>query len=657
MRYELALLYVAVTRTRSTLLAWDGEQAAPVWDAPGVAPLVFRTADLGRLSELWKTSSSPAEWEAEGDYFFERERFAAARECYRNAGAEKKQELAAARVLEADGENEEAAELYERNGEPPRAAACWERAAQWGRAERAWRAAGDPRRARTCEARLAESQGRLEHAALAWQELGDTARAEALWLKAGAFDRLARAAQEAGAFARAAELFERARLSRDAAAAWERAGELERAGDLWLRLGDHARAAGLYRRAGNDEKLLRCLRHLGDHREAALLYEKRGEIEKAVDAFAAAAAASETARRRLESELPEAKTRRTALKAGTRLAALGRDAEAAPLFLRGGALDAAARRYERLGDHAGLAACHEAAGRWRDAARELGMAEAPAASEPDRASRIQHLLYRHLETAHEQGRDEQEVESLVREAERLIDQGNLVAALARVRLCGVVEGVAQISRRLGWHEDALDWLLEARHPSRALRYVKEGGFDVSVEMFDRLAEKHGDADRAIMEDHAAREETFLHLLSAAVTALPPEEAERRVEAFFSTTSGRMMFFDTIGEVGMELLVRNRACTALMRLLSTELRIGREQSRQMDEFGQRLARAAAETGDPRLAACDAYFQDVCHRGRPRGAVRARNRAPRARAADVRHPRPQPRAVPRSGRRPHGRGRGR
>ena len=85
-RHELALLYVAVTRTRSTLLVWDGEKTAPVWEAPGIAPLVFRTGDLDRMTELWKTSSSPAEWEAEGDYFFQRERYAAAQECYRNAG-------------------------------------------------------------------------------------------------------------------------------------------------------------------------------------------------------------------------------------------------------------------------------------------------------------------------------------------------------------------------------------------------------------------------------------------------------------------------------------------------------------------------------------------------------------------------------------------
>src|SRR5208283_1179278 len=146
-----------------------------------------------------------------------------------------------------------------------------------------------------------------------------------------------RSALAAGENGKAAELFERARMSRDAAGAWERAGELERAGDLWLRLGEHAQAARLFRRGRNEEKLLRCLRQLGNHREAALLLEKRGEIEKAVDAFAAVVSGSEEARLQLQSDVPEAKTKRSALKAAIRLAALGQDIDAAPLFLRGGA--------------------------------------------------------------------------------------------------------------------------------------------------------------------------------------------------------------------------------------------------------------------------------------------------------------------------------
>jgi hypothetical protein len=613
-RYELALLYVAVTRTRSTLLVWDGQQPAAVWDAPGIAPLVFRTGELDRLSELWKTASSPAEWEAEGDYFFERERYAAARECYRNAGAEAKFELAHAHALEADGEHAAAAPLYERRGETALAAACWEHASEWERAERAWRSAGDLRRARTCGAHLAESRGRHAEAALAWEELGESARADSLWRRAGAFDRLARSALAAGEYGKAAELFERARMGREAAGAWERAGEFDRSGDLWLRLGEHVEAARLFRRSGNTEKLLRCLRHLGNHREVALLLEKRGEIEKAVDAFAASASESEEARQRLESEVPAAKTRRSALKAAIRLAALGRDSEAAPLFLRAEAVDAASRRYERAGDHSGLSRCHEKAGRFLESARELGMAPGPDKDEPRRSVEIQHLLYRHLEAARRQGKEEREVDALLQEADRHVAQGNLVAALARYRLCGVGEAVADISRKLGWHEEAVDWMLASGNTSAALRYAREGGFPVSLAWYDRLASGHLD-DRSWSVDSSRESRgTLLNLLAAAVHPLPLEEAARRVEAFFRREYGQYASADSIPDEGLALLLRARASAAIMNFLHHELQFLGDLSPRVLEFAEQLDRTAVETQDARLVACHAYFQDLRQFGR-------------------------------------------
>ena len=603
-RYELALLYVAVTRTRSTLLAWDGERPAPVWDAPGIGPLVHRTREMDRLAALWKTVSSPAEWEEQGDYFFERENHSAARECYRNAGAEGKQELAAACVLERDGDHGAAAVLFERRGEHARAAACWERTGDWESAETAWRSCGDGRRALACSAHASEARGELGAAALAWESLGDGKRAASLWQRAGAFDRLARSALAEGEFSRAAEHFEKARMGREAAAAWERAGESERAGDLWLRLGNHAEAARLFRRSHSDEKLLRCLRQLGEHRQAALILEKRGEIEKAVEAFAAAAAVSEEAKRRIEAEIPEARTRRSAIKAAIRLAALGRDAEAAPLFIQGGIVDAAARRYQKTGDHYGLSRCHEAAGRWREAARELGLAADPGEN-AGRSAAIQSLLFRHLQTARAQGREKKEIESLVEEAETLRAKGNLAAALARYRLFGNAEAVAELSRKLGWHEDAIDWLLDTRNTTLALRYAREGGFAVPLSLFDSLRGRHLGGDAREVRGLAELRETFVHLLRAAVAALGPEEACTRVEEFFADEYGMYVMLDRIPEAGLNLLVEARAATSIMRLLAFELGLARSTDRRLKDFLDRLQRAAAESGDDRLAACSAY----------------------------------------------------
>ena len=404
-------------------------------------------------------------------------------------------------------------------------------------------------------------------------------------------------------------------MSRDAAEAWEQAHEFERSGDLLLRIGDHAEAARLFRRAGSEEKLLRCLRQVGDHREAALLLEKRGEIEKAVDAFTAAAASSEDARRRLESEVPVAKTRRAAVKAAIRLAALGRDAEAAPLFLRGGEVDAAARRYERAGDRLGVARCHETAGRWLEAARELGLAADPDGDDHRRAAAIQRLLGRHLEEADQHGRGEREVGVLLQEAARLVEQGNLVAALARFRLFRVEQEVAALSRTLGWHEEAIDWLLATDNTAAALRYAREGGFVLSMEALNRLVEGHFDDERQSLEAYQRSRETFVHILAAAAEPLAPEEAAQMTEAFFERNYGQFVSVESIPDRGLALLLRTREAITIMNMLHFELDIRGEPSRQVQEFLEQLARTVEETRDLRLDACLAYSRDMRQFGRP------------------------------------------
>jgi hypothetical protein len=611
-RHELALLYVAVTRTQNTLLAWDGEVPAPVWTAPGIAPLVFRTSELDRLTELWKTRSSPADWEKEGDYYFERERYAAARECYRNAGAGTKAEHAHARLLFAQGDYAEAAPLFEGQGESAQAADCWERTGNWERAESGWRTAGELRRAQICSAHLAEARGNVEEAAQAWEALGDQGRAESLWRRARAFDRLALSALGARRYAEAAELFERVRMNREAAEAWEKAKKYERAGDLRLRLGEHAEAARLFHKSGSTEKELRCLRQLGRYREAGLLLEKQGEIEKAIDAFTQAAAESEEARQRIQREVPEAKTRRAALKAAVRQAALGRDAEAAELFLKAGVLDAAARRYERVGDRAGVARCHERAGRWLEAARELGMA--PGSDEIRRCDAIQALLYSHFQAARRQGREEREAQALLSEAARLWEKGNLVAAMARYRLFGAVKEVAEISRKLGWHENTIDWMLASGFASQAREYVKEGGFPVTREFFDRQVGALLDLSHGCERDLKETRAVLLSSLSILAESLPAEDARRAVEDYFERAYGGFPSMDLIPEEALALVLRARASSAIIALLAWQLRFLRELPDRFQEFGERLGRAAEQSGDPCLAACHAYYREMKRYGR-------------------------------------------
>ena len=160
-RHELNLLYVAVTRARNTLLIWDGEQVSPIWEIDALAGQVYRSAESADIDNLWQRVSTPAEWRAQGDYFMEREHFAAAEECYRNAQAVTEQEVARAHRLEREGELRAAAEVFVGLGRVPRAAEGLERAGEFAEAARMWRRAGNEMRATACEAKQQEVRRRL----------------------------------------------------------------------------------------------------------------------------------------------------------------------------------------------------------------------------------------------------------------------------------------------------------------------------------------------------------------------------------------------------------------------------------------------------------------------------------------------------------------
>jgi hypothetical protein len=296
-----------------------------------------------------------------------------------------------------------------------------------------------------------------------------------------------------------------------------------------------------------------------------------------------------------------------------RLAALGRDEEAAPLFLQAGAPDAAARRFERLGDHLGLASCHEAAERWLQAARELGAAPAPEDGRP-RVAAIQRLLYRHLQSSRLQGREKREVESLAQEADRLFARGELLPALAMFQLFGHAEVVADICRRLGWHEEALDWLLASGNTALALSYAREGGFAVSEAMLDSQLNRHPDDRRLSEKAFNEIRATFVQLLASFAQAREPQEATSKVEAFFAGAYTGFERADELSAAEIDLILKTHAATVIMNLLVSERMFSREPSRQFHDFAAQIAQAAAESGDLGLAACDQYARSTRRDGR-------------------------------------------
>ncbi len=370
-RHELNLLYVAVTRARNTLVIWDGEQVSSIWSIDSLADQVYRSADGTAFETLWQRVSTPDEWEAQGDYFAEREHYAAAEECYRHAQAMGKEDLARARRLQQEGDHRTAADLFARHGHAEPAAENLECADAFREAARAWRRAGREMRAVASEARHYESAGNYAAAARRWQQLGDDDGVLRNWELGRDFGKLAQYHLERNARGEAARYLQLAGDHAEAAVQFRRAGLLELAAQEFEQAGDHARAATLYRRLQDGAGLLRCLLHDGAFHDAGLEYERRGDLEKAADCFRRYAEGSPEARQDLERRLAKITPKRPGMRAAIRLVALGRLDEAAPIYARRGHHERAAELFSEAGrpDHAAL--CLAECGRYREAADEV----------------------------------------------------------------------------------------------------------------------------------------------------------------------------------------------------------------------------------------------------------------------------------------------
>ena len=396
LRHELALLYVAATRARSSLIIY--RRPGPLGDlghrfpfvagvphlghgqAGGAHPPRLRAGGVGGAGGLF-----PAAGALRGGQRMLQERGGRGKgvPCIGDASGEAGELRRGGAPVRGGGRPGEGSGLLHAGGPVAAALALW-------------RALGEQRKILECSARVHEEEGKLALAAGEWEELGEEDRALTDWEKAGAFDRVGRALAARGENARAAKLLEKAGLFAEGAAALLKIGRDGQAGDLYYRAGDFKNAARCFRKVGDDEKELRCLRHMGDPRAVALFHQKRGETRKAIEAFAAFAGAGDANRAALAAMIPEVKTSRSALSAAIMYAALGMPEKAGPLFLRAGEHSLAARELEKAGDFTGLSDSYAAMGRSLDAAHALEKASLPPAEMIEKLIR---LLDGHLDAA------------------------------------------------------------------------------------------------------------------------------------------------------------------------------------------------------------------------------------------------------------------
>ena len=182
-KHEINLLFVAITRARNTLIIFDSSN--DVWDLSIFHNLFYRTGERDILSEIWQRVSTPEEWDKQGDYFFKREHYPAAVECYKNAGNITRAEIAKAFSFEEEKQFKAAAELYEKHGYIQEAAECYEDASLFVHAHRLWKKLKNKNRVMISRIKLYEQNGDFNKAAEEWSKLKEFEKAFENWNKAG----------------------------------------------------------------------------------------------------------------------------------------------------------------------------------------------------------------------------------------------------------------------------------------------------------------------------------------------------------------------------------------------------------------------------------------------------------------------------------------
>ena len=605
-RHELNLLYVAVTRARNTLVIWDGEQVSPIWSVDGLADQVYRSTDAAAFDTLWQRVSTPVEWEAQGDYFVDREHYAAAEECYRHAQAPVKEELARAHRLQRQGEHRSAASLFARHGRTAEAAESLERAGAFREAARAWRRANGEMRALACEARHYETSGNYAAAARRWQKLGAEDAVLSNWERGGEFRKLAQFHLDRNAVGEAARYLKLAGDHAAAAAQFRRAGLLSFAAEEFERAGDHARAAALYRRTGDHDGLLRCLLAGGAYHDAALIYEKRGDLEQAADCFRRYVDSSPQARKDLEQRLTVISPKRPGMRAAIRMAALGQAGRAAPIYFRNGHRERAGELFHEAGEHESAAECLAQCGRYQDAAREVLQADGDESYHKAAGYLLSYMTEGGLPVL---GR----VSEATRTGGRLLRRGQPRLALAYYLAVGslrdvYVEGVTASFAMLERHAVALDYCLHRGHPDAAAAYLDaRTGLVLPVSDVEALVRGSGKQTRLrdVDADEITRGVLFRVMHGCLYRGAEPDRRERLAALFDDEAALLYPHLVPLSPELSDLVIDLRRLDMIVGYVKMSYL---QDAAARKYFLDRLARTASAERDPELALC-ALLEDM------------------------------------------------
>lgn len=610
LKHELNLLYVAVTRARNTLVIYDGDAPSRVWGLEGLRDMLYRTSEKVALSEIWQRASTPEEWEKQGDYFFEREYYPAAMECYKNGGNLRKKEVAQAFVLETRNCHADAARLFEKHQDHARAAENYEKSLHYERAMGLWTRVGDNERSALCRIWMYETQGRHSEAAREWLKHGEEEKALENWEKASDYAEIGRYHLSRKQYAKAAAGFEKVERYEDAASCYKKAKKFARAADLYFRAEDYENAAILYKKLKHKDNLLQCRLAMGDSYAAALLYEKDKDIEKAIEHFKIFSEASEEKTDLLRLEASKQSSRHMTLRAALRYSALSMYELSAPFYFRKGYLDRAIEEYRALEDHARLAECLEKQGRFYEAAVQMEKGDMQGKWET-----VARLLENHLYEKQAAGLygyrdyDKKRADMLYQEGETFLRAGSYDKALARFRAIKYLEGILRTYLNLDRDEEAVRFFANHNWAEYAGRYLQEKeDADLSLALLGELTEGYS---RVRIRYHKGTQESLDFLARAFASRLKKhrdDETRFLLDDYLSEFEYHHEFEDIIPGSLLDVALESRSYNAIFRAAAAQ-KYGRDRiSDKIRSFFDSVRKEADNHADKNLLASYCFLYD-------------------------------------------------
>ncbi len=605
-KHEINLLYVAVTRARNTLIIYDGEGPSDVWEVDALADRLYRTDRRDDLQRIWQRVSSPSEWEEQGQYFYEREYYSAAIECFRNSGNIAMAETAEAFVLERKKEHEKAAELFEKHGHTERAAVNFERAEMCEKALTLWEKLGDSERAQLCRIGIYEKEGDYNRAAFEWEKRGDYANALKNWERAQNNLSIAEYYLSKKRYEEAASKFEQAGRIEEACSLYKKLRMHEKEASLQFKAGNYQRAAGLYKKLKNTEALINCYEKLNDYRSIGMIHEKARATERAVEYFAKFARGSEENRRVLAQEAEELHRGRKLLRSALRYSALGMYDRSGPIYLQNGRLELAVKEFEKIGDPVRLSECYVRMGDYYQAAVELERAE-----NTQNDGLIEGMFEKHIH----QNRmyDKKRADKLFLEASDNYKRGKYEKALRRYRAIGFPEGIYEAYLKLDRDDEALGYFLENDMFNEVEDYIEEKpSIEVSPEFLRQISGELFEGRHLYYDVKYRKLDLGVKLMETCLKSHRDEETVSYINDLATKISNIYYFGarDPFPKAFLDLALELNNYNALFKVLSWKYHYpsGKKLPKKFSTFLTSVWKKGELTNDPGLMACYYYFHD-------------------------------------------------